>query len=79
MNDSVDNQFEDLSLNHINLPYIDPGEFIAANVYLFIYSTCYELFLLFLLNSHLDARLWYFWLCKRSIMERTKSCHQIYL
>ncbi|XP_046918399.2 mitogen-activated protein kinase kinase kinase 7 [Dermatophagoides farinae] len=32
MNDSVDNQFEDLSLNHINLPYIDPGEFIAANM-----------------------------------------------
>lgn len=50
MNDSVDNQFEDLSLNHINLPYIDPGEFIAANVYLFIYSTCYELFLLFFLK-----------------------------
>lgn len=37
MNDSVDNQFEDLSLNHINLPYIDPGEFIAANVYIYLF------------------------------------------
>lgn len=38
MNDSVDNQFEDLSLNHINLPYIDPGEFIAANVFIYLFN-----------------------------------------